>query len=153
MTAGQGLTWTLRTLLPSFPTPAGISSLKWPKNRSTWVMGRYTYNKHIRVWCGVGISLGSLKATFLSSVQNLGTNGGGGAVLVNPLTSPASGNLTRTLSDFQTCVFLLELIHQLALDIVGQLLRKRGLSTDPSWLGRLDPGDRPPCQTIFELQF
>ena len=73
--------------------------------------------------------------------------------MVNPLTSSASGNLTRTLSDFQTCVFLLELIHQLALDIVGQLLRKRGLSTDPSWLGRLDPGDRPPCQTIFELQF
>ena len=111
------------------------------------------YNEHIRVWCGVGISLGSLKATFLSSVQNLGTNGGGGAVLVNPLTSSASGNLTRTLSDFQTCVFLLELIHQLALDIVGQLLRKRGLSTDPSWLGRLDPEDRPPCQAIFELQF
>ena len=73
--------------------------------------------------------------------------------MVNPLTSSASGNLTRTLSDFQTCVFLLELIHQLALDIVGQLLRKRGLSTDPSWLGRLDPEDRPPCQTIFELQY
>ena len=69
----------------------------------------------------MGIFPGSLKATFLSSVQNLGTNGGGGAVLVNPLTSSASGNLTRTLSDFQTCVFLLELIHQLALDIVGQL--------------------------------
>ena len=29
-------TWTLRTLLPSLPTPGGISSLKWPKNRRTW---------------------------------------------------------------------------------------------------------------------
>ena len=139
---------------PHFPPRRG--SPRW-SGRRIEAPGR-VYHEHIRVWCVGGIFPGSLKATFLSSVQNLGTNGGGGAVLVNPLTSSASGNLTRTLcafsrSDFQTCVFLLELIHQLALDVVGQLFRKRGLSTDPSWLGRLDPEDRSPSQTIFELQY
>ena len=48
MRAGQGLTWTFRTLLPSLPTPAGISSLKWPKNRSTWAGISWTHQGLVR---------------------------------------------------------------------------------------------------------
>ena len=43
----QNDTWTLRTLLPSLPTPAGISSLKWPKNRSTWITFMIIYQIYI----------------------------------------------------------------------------------------------------------
>ena len=45
----QNDTWTLRTLLPSLPTPAGISSLKWPKNRSTWITFMIIY----KIWLAV----------------------------------------------------------------------------------------------------
>ena len=47
-------------------------------------------------------------------------------------------------------VVLLELVDQLALDIVWQLLRKRSLSANPSGLPRLHPDQWPPltlCST------
>ena len=49
--------------------------------------------------------------TFLSKWQNFGTKGGGGAVLVKPFTSSASGNLT-TMSTFTDSIQKLSRLTQ-----------------------------------------
>ena len=52
------------------------------------------------------------KGTFLSKWQNFGTNGGGGAVLVNPFTSSESGNLATISIYFCRIYYINTWLHE-----------------------------------------
>ena len=96
-------------------TPVAISSLKWPKNLRT----------------------------FLSSWQNLGTKGGGGAHRVNPLISSGSGYLDRGYQEHLMPAedrASLEHVHELTPDMMWELLGERGLAPDTPRLPALHPG-------------